>query len=173
MTQCARLVLDDCRLALQMLEDETEIRRWRVLWVSAAALIRAVGHVLAKMDGRDPVVKRVGDQFFENWKRSPEHQIFRDFIEQERNSILKEYQSSVHSEDEVHITVQTRLVSVSSGEERIVSDPFILDNNVYRPMLDGPWAGDDCRDVLQEAIVWWEKQLDLIDADVVRTRARA
>lgn len=154
-----------------MLEDETELRRWRVLWVSAAALIRAVGHVLAKVDGRDPVLKRVGDRFFESWKQSADHQIFRDFIEQERNSILKEYQSSVHPVDEVHITLQTRLVSVTSGEERVISDPLILDKNIYRPMLSGPWEGDDCRDVLHEAILWWDKQLDLIDADVKRARA--
>ena len=173
MTQNAREVLDDCRLALQMLEGETESRRWRVLWVAAAALVRAVGHVLSKVDGRDPVVKRVGDQFFENWKRSHNHRIFRDFIEQERNSILKEYQSSVHPMEKVYITLQTQLVSTIDGSELTISDPIPLDGNVYRPMLDGPWQGDDCRDVLQEAIVWWEQQLDLIDAEVRRTQADA
>ena len=46
MTQHARTVLDDCRLALQLLEEETDPQRWRIHWVAALALVRAVGHVL-------------------------------------------------------------------------------------------------------------------------------
>jgi hypothetical protein len=39
-----------------------------------------------------------------------------------------------------------------------------LDENIYRPMLDGPWEGDDARDVLRVAIDWWNAELDKIDA---------
>ena len=39
-----------------------------------------------------------------------------------------------------------------------------LDENLYRPMLAGPWEGDDARDVLREVIDWWKLQLDEIDA---------
>ena len=51
MTARARIVLEDCRLALQLLEEETDLRRWRLHWVAAVALVRAVGHVLEKVDG--------------------------------------------------------------------------------------------------------------------------
>jgi hypothetical protein len=56
MTARARLVLEDCKLALQLLENETDLRRWRLHWVSAIALIRAVGHVLDKVDGKSKAV---------------------------------------------------------------------------------------------------------------------
>lgn len=57
MTYKAREVLDDCRLALSLLEDETDVQRWRIQWAAAVALIGAVGHVLDKVDGEDPLIK--------------------------------------------------------------------------------------------------------------------
>ena len=52
-------VLEDCRMALTLLEEERDYRRWRVHWAAAVALVRAVGHVLDKVDGKDPVRKRI------------------------------------------------------------------------------------------------------------------
>jgi hypothetical protein len=31
-------------------------------------------------------------------------------------------------------------------------------------MLDGPWEGDDARDVLRNAIDWWKAELDKLDS---------
>ena len=50
MTVAARRVLADCEVVLEMLDAEREEQRWRVLWVGALALLRAVGHVLRKVD---------------------------------------------------------------------------------------------------------------------------
>ena len=50
MTAAARKVLADCEVALEMLEEEEDEQRWRVLWAGAMALLRAVGHVLQKVD---------------------------------------------------------------------------------------------------------------------------
>ncbi len=55
-------------------------------------MIRAVGHVLDKVDGRNPAVKQAAATMYLNWKKpDPEHLIFREFIEKERNNLLKEY----------------------------------------------------------------------------------
>lgn len=43
MTRAARTVLADCEIALELLEDQEDEGRWRVHWVGAIALIRAVG----------------------------------------------------------------------------------------------------------------------------------
>lgn len=43
MTYAAREVRDDCRLALAMLEEETDLSKWRVHWAAAVALPRKVG----------------------------------------------------------------------------------------------------------------------------------
>lgn len=91
MTYAARKVLDDCRLALAMLEEETDLARWRVQWAGAIALVRAVGHVLDKVDGKDFATKRLASEAFQTWKSTAEeHMIFHEFIDKERNSIIKE-----------------------------------------------------------------------------------
>jgi hypothetical protein len=54
-----------------------------------------------------------------------------------------------------------------------MADTFALGDNTYRPMVDGPWAGDDARDVLELAIRWWEQELALIDEQVSRCKGNA
>ena len=49
--QNARRVLSDCKYALDMLQVESRPASFRVLWVAGIALVRAVGHVLQKVDG--------------------------------------------------------------------------------------------------------------------------
>ena len=92
MTRAARQVLADCVIALEMLEAEQDLVRWRVHWAGALALLRAVGHVLHKVDGADPKVRRQIDIAYRRWKsQRTENAVFLEFIEQERNNILKEY----------------------------------------------------------------------------------
>ena len=166
----AREVLEDCRLALKMLEEEQDLQQWRILWAGAVALSRAVGHVLDKVDGRDAVIKQVAADCFRRWKHGTEHEIFREFIERERNSLLKEYHSDVHPLEDVPVAMRIPIFPPNGGEPKMIGQVFTLDENVYRPMLDGPWEGDDCRDVLGEAISWWGRQLDEIDVKVRRLR---
>lgn len=170
MTQRAREVLEDCRLALNMLEEEANLQRWRILWAGAVALVRAVGHILDKVDGKDATVKRVAREFFNGWKSGADHMIFREFIERERNNLLKEYRSDLHPLEAVQVAVQMRLVPVNVVEPKTIAEVFDLDDNVYRPLLDGPWEGLDGREVLGEAIDWWDSQLEAIDSEVRRRR---
>jgi hypothetical protein len=46
------------------------------------------------------------------------------------------------------------------------TEAFELDENLFRPLVDGPWAGEDVRDVYLEAVAWWEDELDHIDREV-------
>jgi hypothetical protein len=160
----ARQVLDDCRLALAMLEDETDLSRWRVHWVAALALVRAVGHVLDKVDGEDDAIATLGRAAHTRWKSdAPEHEIFREFIQRERNTILKEYQFNVHPEDEVQIAFISTLRRVSDGALVNAGTVLPISDNIYRPLLEGVRQGDDARDVLGEAIDWWETELAAIE----------
>jgi len=169
MTYQAREVLSDCRLALGLLEEETDLRTWRVLWAAAVSLIRAIGHVLDKVDGKNPAIKSISNRMYKDWKSSAsEHLIFREFIEKERNNLLKEYQINVHPLEEVPVVLQAVLQPIGGGEAITVAvDTMEMGENVYRPMMEGPWEGDDAREVLTEAIEWWEVQLDAIDEAVV------
>jgi hypothetical protein len=173
MTFKAREVLSDCREALALLEDDTENSRWRVHWAAAVALIRAVGHVLANVDGADPIIGNATDAAFRRWKSADlDHEIFREFIERERNNLLKEYHSDVHPLSEVSLAFELLAKPIAGGDSIVIRDVAEIDENIYRPMLDGPWEGDDARDVLTAAIEWWERQLDAIDGEVRAARAR-
>lgn len=169
MTSRAREVLSDCTAALELLEGDTDDTRWRVHWAAAVALIRAVGHVLTKVDGANETVKKVADEAFRRWKSDdPAHDIFRDFIERERNNLLKEYCTDVHPLANVMLAFEFTAAPVEGGDPVIVRDVAEIDENIYRPMIDGPWEGNDARDVLSLAIEWWQRELDAIDAEVNR-----
>lgn len=164
MTYAAREVLDDCRLALAMLEEETDLARWRVHWAAAVALLRAVGHVLDKVDGQDRLTKQLSSAAFKRWNgQAPEHEIFREFIEPERNTVLKEYRFRHHPLDEVGIAAIFTLQNPETGETMQAGDVFQIGDNIYRPFQDGWREGDDARDVLSDAIDWWEAELSALE----------
>ncbi len=48
MTEIARKILDDCKLALTRLKSDPESGDWKLLRVANLALLRAVGHALHK-----------------------------------------------------------------------------------------------------------------------------
>jgi hypothetical protein len=173
MTRAARVVLEDCRVALQFLEEETDLRRWRVHWAGAVALTRAVGHVLDKVDGADSVIKLAANNAFRSWKGpSAQHKIFREFIDSERNSILKEYRFNHHPLDEVPIVLETTLQNPATGELVKNHQVFPIGDNIYRPMTDGAYEGDDARDLLKDALDWWEVELRKIDEAVDVAKGR-
>lgn len=137
-------------------------------------MIRAVGHVLDKVDGEDPIVRQAASAAFKQWKGTdPKHQIFREFIERERNNLLKEYRSDVHPHAEVALAFEYSAQSADSGAPLTYTQIAKLDENIYRPLLDGPWEGTDARDVLGEAIEWWDKELTAIEHEVTRRRPAA
>jgi hypothetical protein len=68
-----RDVITDCEMALEMLQVEESFDRFRVIWVAAIAQVRAVGHVLHKVDDeRDPKLKKIIEDTFNDWKKNKE-----------------------------------------------------------------------------------------------------
>jgi len=161
-TAHARDVLQDCRVALALLESETRDSEWRVHWVAAVTLLRSVGHVLAKVDGGvNPNVRAAADSLFMEWKgTAPEHEIFREFIEDERNNILKQYSFAV-SEGPVELGIVFGEVDGS-----VTTEPVTILENIYRPMSHGFYEGEDGRTLIEMAIDWWEQQLAAIEEAV-------
>jgi hypothetical protein len=153
----AGIVLDDCRRALQLAEDDRNEQEFRVHWVALVALLRAVGHVLDKVDAvSSPELRRAVDERWSAWRHNrDEHRIFWEFVEDERNSVLKTYELGVQPGDAQVVVQQAR------GAEA-----FTLDECIFKPLLDGPFAGEDGRDVARDAISWWEDQL----SEIRRTR---
>lgn len=165
MTRVAREVLADCELALTLLEEETDFRTWRVNWVGALALIRAVGHVLDKVDGADASVKFAARGAYRTWMSdAPEHRVFRRFIDDERNNVLKNYIFNLHPLDEVDVVIG---MGITNPDNAALSREHLvipMTENIYRPILDGYGEGEDARGIYKEALDWWHRELDAIDA---------
>lgn len=164
MTAAAREVLRDCRVALELLENEKDLRNWRIHWVAALALIRAVGHVLHKVDGSNQKWQKPIKSAYGQWTSlTQEHEIFREFINKERNNILKAYQFNLHPNDEVDVLVMLTGVNPATGTTVEIPRTFPVGENIYRPILDGYREGDDARDVYNEALDWWERELSQLE----------
>lgn len=146
----SQLVLEDCRVALAWAEDARSDQEFRVRWVALVALLRAVGHVLDKVDGaRGSAWRSAVSALWNEWQRDrAKHAIFWDFVEAERNSVLKTYE-----------------VGVVVGDVEVVDKDgatHTLDECLFKPIEEGPFAGEDGRDVASEAISWWETQLSRV-----------
>ena len=148
----AHQVLSDCKHAYDLLEHETDPQSFRVLFVAAVTLCRAVGHVLYKVDAceRPELAERIATWWRDVKSDVNGNRIFHGFIEQQRNLVLKEYKFS-HDD-----SGQTLIVQPSA-------EWFTLDELVFCPIIDGEYSGEDCRDILAEAIHWWESQLRQIE----------
>jgi hypothetical protein len=152
MNLTARAVLSDCTRAHALLEDQSDKIRFRLFWVAGVALLRAVGHVLQKVDSeRSPVIKIQVQRAYSEWKLDREaNAIFWEFIEDERNNILKEYE-----------------IGFLAGPIDVLAQPSeqmcSIDENLFCPISEGRYAGEDGRDVMADAIAWWERQLNAIE----------
>ncbi|MGE4265106.1 MAG: hypothetical protein AB7E46_11625 [Desulfovibrio sp.] len=145
----ARGVFGDFQRVCGMLKEESGKQEYRILWVAALTLCRAVGHVLDKVDGKaSSEAKKIINDMFAGWKNGDENKIFREFIEKERNLVLKQYEIGyddgpldIHSCDNVYDIVDVHGCAMAKGE----------------------YFGSQSSDILQQAIVWWETQLDEIE----------
>ncbi|WP_197486827.1 hypothetical protein [Rhizobium bangladeshense] len=82
-------------------ECDDEHPEWRMMWLSQVTLLRVIGHVLAKVDVETSTLhKRAINDMWAKWKVERGHNwIFWDFIEDERNNLLKAYQFGVEVDE--------------------------------------------------------------------------
>jgi hypothetical protein len=166
MTANARTVLADCQAAMRSLEECEYGSEWSRHWVTVVSLLRAVGHVLEKVDAKsDPQLARVVRAHFEQLKTTkPQPQIYWQFIVEERNSVLKEYRfRGIHAWTSSSAT-SLSVSSPTPGGPTFTSSrptPGRIQIHVYDR---GAFAGRNQGDVAIEAIEWWQSTLDKIDA---------
>lgn len=160
MTDQAREVLEDCRLAVSKLQDGISGRDWRIAWVTAVTLLRTIGHVLKKVDAKSN--PKMGLVIETSWAQlvnsKPEPKIFWDFIEDERNNILKEYRLSAGQ----GVTVRPGMLTINLQTGELNSEPG-LPTLYHYVMNSGPYTGQDQREVLAEALSWWDEYLRNIE----------
>jgi hypothetical protein len=75
---------------------------WRISWIAGIALLRAIGHVLDKVDSiKSAKHKKAIARLWSSWKSDKStNWIFWDFIEQERNNILKIFKFGVEIDEQ-------------------------------------------------------------------------
>lgn len=137
----AEKVLQDCREALGDFTDGLQGGRWRRHWILCVTLVRCVGHVLDKVDGKpNTTLGSIVEEDYDKLKKSdPEPRIFWEFIEGERNNILKAYRISAGQGVTIHV-----------GENK---------TTYHYVINEGFFKGWDQRDLLKEAISFWEQHI--------------
>jgi hypothetical protein len=158
MTKAARKVLADCRVALEMLEEEGDLQRWRIVLVSTLALMRGVANVLETSDCHTAFQRRVFEVMQKEWRSQPEHAIFWQFIMVGRSLVIQDYVPLASPEHEPPLDLD-RIEHDTSL--KLNWDIFDLRNHVFPSDYR---AGEKATKIIAEAIEWWEIQLDVFDA---------
>lgn len=119
-------------------DGDTELPEWRIHWVAGIALLRAVGHVLAKADAETSSAHaEIIASFWEELRRDRDNaEIFWQFIEKERNNLLKTYSFGarlVHGDDGGYIEFE---------------------------------GGRDAFQLFRQAVYWWRMQLMHMEAQI-------
>ena len=118
-------MIRDAEVAYSMLEDEENEQRFRILWIANLAILRGIGHVLDKADKLNPRYTMAINRWWQELKASKGHlnEVFWDFIQNERNLVLKEY--------EFNYSVDTPILG--DGEIYQLGD-------LYKPLDDGTFV---------------------------------
>lgn len=156
----AEELLDVARRAYSMLEDEEDENRFRILWIACVTILRSIGHILDKVDSKDPAYTSPIKMWWKGINQAKEeNRIFFEFIERERNFAIKEYRLDYADSSQFGLGCED-----SDGKITMFDEASL--GNLYMPMTDGPYEGEDCRDIVRSAIEWWDKQVELIKANV-------
>lgn len=174
MTTTARLVLQDVEHAIGMHSSDLSAEEFRISWFSIIGLLRAVGHVLDKVDApTSPEMRQaVSDHWVQLKATKPEPHIFWGFIDSERNRFLKSYEHSVNRGFD--LPVRTSTGALTNATTRIVtSRSHGIDTRGSSVRLTsfldgGAFAGKDELDVAKQSVNWWRRYLDSIDRQMSR-----
>jgi len=165
----AREVLRDCEYTRKRLQDAIEknnLNDAKVFWFSSLAMLRSIGHVLHNVDAKEQG-GYFGDILEENFKRWKKDPVFANFIEKERNNILKEYASSLSEQKNLE-----EFCLVTESGERLVteSEDAIVGTTTVTTLIkgDGMYSGISPVDALDKALRWWEKNLSEFEQQLLK-----
>ena len=119
-------------------DGDEELREWRISWVAGVTLLRTIGHVLAKVDSTCSKDAQLHISQF--WQRiqsdKNKYNIFWEFIERERNNILKAYEFGAKFQVD------------QDGPKILLAD------------------GADAFQKYRLAVYWWRTELMLLEANL-------
>ena len=164
-----RAILDDCRHLLSELRQNPREVSWRTRWLATVVMLRAVGHVLEHetKNSTDAALRAAAQRWWKSLGESePEPAIFWQFIYDDRNALLKEY-SFTATQSPSRLARSEGRAGRSSSNTVFVFTPLgmeIFDETPSYEMVLSPFTGRDARDIIDEAIQWWGRQLQAIES---------
>jgi len=161
MTTRARKVLANCEYALADFLASAGTPYVQSRWVSVITQLRTVLDALTKVDGpaaTPEVRQRIAAARKKLFESKPEPRIFHEFIEDERNDTVHEYDLCAMANPKIHgaWTLQGEPIYASHRPGVVTTAAF--------SMSDGPYKGRDPRQLAREAIAFWRSYLDAIDS---------
>lgn len=157
----------DCCSARDLLVkaiQEKKTAEAKVAWFASLAMLRAIGHVLEKVDspGGGTAFKELLKEKYDHWK---EVEIFRDFIELERNAIIKEYRSSLTVKEQCKVV---KLVTVDHRTLKSKDGFSLHSTESITEFIKGSGLGSEKSPLttLNRALEWWDTQLKELENNI-------
>lgn len=146
----------DCQYAIQKLKNKPiNISDWKIEWAGICSILKASIHLMRKKDAKSCMPALLKKELISVWERlganKEQYPLFWNFIDKERNNILKEYEFSAYQvllSSDGTIKTNYSLLSILSEEEKMTLQ-------IHR----GYYAGRFALDVAEEAANWVEETL--------------
>lgn len=167
----AHQALSWCRHGLNGMLQDPVGDDWVLLWAGTITLLRAVGHALHKEDTQaDQALEKAVSSWWRALKDGkPQPAIFWDFIERDRNLLLKEATLTVGQS--AFVRVAGAQVTAFAGRDTAPPSkctPAGPSVTVTYHMNSGPYQGWEPRVLVDRAIAWWDAELAGIETDAKR-----
>ncbi|MEF1291525.1 hypothetical protein [Vibrio sp. M260118] len=145
----SKQALKDAWLSYDMMVAAKESDVLRVHWISTICLLRAIGHVLDKVDAEiSPIHKYEITKWWGIIKRD-KPAIFWEFINESRNLVVKEY-------DVNFITYECELISMGlDGSTEVAENPVHIMK-----------SGEELFSIVADALLWWEVQIKELENSI-------
>jgi hypothetical protein len=163
MTRAARIVLQDAKHAIARHTETLQAEEFRASWFAVIGLLRAVGHVLDKVDAKSsPMLEQAIRTKWNQLSASrPEPTIFWDFIHAERNRFLKSYEHGIDRTITIPTLSGLGSIKFDGGNAR---GGWFAAGHVFNPVItSGSYAGQNERTVALAAHHWWADYLNEVD----------
>jgi hypothetical protein len=167
LASAARVVLGRAEYMLTELRAESQGIAWESKLSASIALLRSVGHTLHRTDSQSSLnLKQAIDSWWTNImaaKANKDPKIFWEFIDEERNLILKEGELRAGQSVMVRV-VGAQATALAAGEIPPTPPPQQSPTATHSyHMTGGSFAGRDPHDLVEEAIKWWRGELETIE----------
>lgn len=152
--------LSDGRSGIRHLEEILEkstflLSEWKIIWIGTCAVLRTAID-LFRVDEKSCLAPRIREEIASEWKlikdRKSEHSIFWDFLRQERDNVIHEYEwKAFEAWMKPDGTFRSAKLSLLMSEDD-GARPVLL-------MRDGPFIGRNSLDLLKEGAEWVEARI--------------